>query len=305
MSNKITSFVEKFYPYALESEKLTKIPAVFTLAQSALETGWGKKSMGNNLFGITANKYWDGERVLVKTFEFHDSPNVKYPEVESVTYLPDKNKYKYIVHRYFRKYESYTECFNDHNEFLQKKRYRKAFDHVDDPKAFATEVAKAGYATSLHYASTLHKVIDRIQMVIDRLDLDKNDPNATYGKVIPARLNVRASFSLKAPVVLVINKEQQIRVWEKHEGWYKIRKGVRGWVSSKYIDEHGVVTAGSLNVRETAAGKLVDKVRKGTALVVLNEENGWSQVSSEQWVMGKFIEIIVDDEKEKATSANG
>ena len=294
MSEKIKKFVEEFYPYARESQNLTKIPAVFTLAQAALETGWGEKAEGNNLFGITANKNWTGETILVKTFEFHSTPDVKYPEVESVTYLPDKNKYKYIVRRYFRKYKSYTDCFNDHNEFLQKERYKKAFDYTDDPKGFATEVANAGYATALNYAETLHKMIDKLQSIIDELDIDQNDPAGTYGTVNIARLNVRALYLPEAPVVHVLLKDQQVRIWEKVEGWYKIRKGLRGWISTKYLNESGAIIPGSLNVRaKPVNGAVVDQIKQGTVPIVVTTEGEWVQISTEQLVMGKFVDIIV------------
>jgi flagellar protein FlgJ len=302
MSKKINDFVRKFYPFAVESQKQTKIPAVFTLAQAALETGWGEKSEGNNLFGITANKYWKGETVLVKTWEFHDTPNVKYPEIESITFLEDKQKYKYIVRRYFRKYKSYTECFNDHNEFLLKPRYAKAFDHTDDAKAFANEVAKAGYATSLNYAKTLHRVIDRIQNTIDELDLDPDADIGTFGVVRSPKLNVRVAPAIDAPKVAELVKDQRVRVFEKREAWYKIRKGVAGWISNKFLNENGAVIANTLNVRAEPGGSLVGSLVQGNKPFTIVEDGEWNKISTEQWVSAKFIDIEIHDETPKTES---
>ena len=57
MSN-ITSqqFVNKCYPFALQVQEVTGIPAISILAQAALESDWGKKAIGNNIFGIKFRK---------------------------------------------------------------------------------------------------------------------------------------------------------------------------------------------------------------------------------------------------------
>ena len=47
-------FVKKYHPFALETERKTGIDARFTLAQAALETGWGKSAPGNMFFGVKA-----------------------------------------------------------------------------------------------------------------------------------------------------------------------------------------------------------------------------------------------------------
>ena len=50
-------------------QRATGIPASFTLAQAALESGWGARCPGNNLFGIKADKAWKGPTVDVPTHE--------------------------------------------------------------------------------------------------------------------------------------------------------------------------------------------------------------------------------------------
>ena len=225
---------------------------------------------------------------------------MKYPEIESITYLEDKKKYKYIVRRYFRKYKSFTECFNDHNEFLLKSRYAKAFDHTDNAKEFANAIAKAGYATSLNYARTLHKVIDRIKMTVEELGLNENAAKGTYGIVVSATLNVRATPSIDAPKVGELERDQRVRVFEKLASWYKIRKGIAGWVSSKFVDDNGVITASKLNVRAEPGGSLVGKLVRGSKPLIIAENDGWSRISNEQWVSAKFIEIEMDDEEQVA-----
>lgn len=46
-------FIEAVQPYALWVQETYGIPAAALIAQSALETGWGRYVSGNNLFGIT------------------------------------------------------------------------------------------------------------------------------------------------------------------------------------------------------------------------------------------------------------
>ena len=43
-------FVAWIYPAA---ERIGEISPLFVTAQAALESGWGKSAIGNNLFGIT------------------------------------------------------------------------------------------------------------------------------------------------------------------------------------------------------------------------------------------------------------
>ncbi len=47
---KETAFFRKYYDYAVPIEREFRVPALFTVAQSALETGWGKKAPANNMF---------------------------------------------------------------------------------------------------------------------------------------------------------------------------------------------------------------------------------------------------------------
>jgi flagellar protein FlgJ len=154
-------FVDALKIPALTIEQKYKVPQLFTIAQAALESGWGKSAIGNNLFGIKAGKSWTGLKQLIKTTEYHDNPNVKYPEVISI--VPFGSKYKYTVRDYFRDYISIEECLLDHANFLiVNKRYSAAFNYTD-PKEFAKEVAKAGYATAPNYAEQLCSMIDSVK----------------------------------------------------------------------------------------------------------------------------------------------
>ncbi len=159
-------FVKKYKPFALESEKKTGISHLFTLAQAALESGWGERGVGNNFFGIKAAEDTPAnKKQLFKTTEVLNAPNLgyKFHQVMSIYQLPS-GKYKYEVKDWFRKYDTPEECFTDHAEFFfRNKRYAKALLVRNDPYKFAEEVAKAGYATATNYAKILKDVIKTIE----------------------------------------------------------------------------------------------------------------------------------------------
>lgn len=174
---KPTTEKEKFVcdtlPYARAAEKADGISAVFRVAQGALESGWGKSGIGNNLFGITAGSTWKGKKVLKTTTEYHETDNVKYPEILSVDWSADRGMFRYKVKRYFRDYDSLTEAFIDHGRVLQSAHFKHAQPYKNDPKRFveALQSGKSKYATSTKYVQAVHKVIDEVVTIIQKLEL--------------------------------------------------------------------------------------------------------------------------------------
>jgi flagellum-specific peptidoglycan hydrolase FlgJ len=161
------AFVAKYMPYARKTEAATGISAIFIVAQAALESGWGKSSIGNNVFGITASSNWKGKKQLLTTMEYHDTQTVKYPEVISITWDPERKKYKYVVKRYFRDYDSIEEAFLDHARVLSLPHFAHAQPYKADPLAFA-QALQAGpkkYATSPRYAEVLGRVVEIIESI--------------------------------------------------------------------------------------------------------------------------------------------
>lgn len=155
------SFVKALVEPAKADEAITKVPYLFSIAQAALESGWGKSTIGNNIFGIKADKSWQGKKILITTTEWHNDDTHVYPQTISIEKVG--NKYKYIVKDYFRDYDTLQEGITDHSRFLTvNKRYAEAFKY-SDPYLFADEVAKAGYATAPDYAYQLRQMINSIK----------------------------------------------------------------------------------------------------------------------------------------------
>ena len=128
-------------PAARESMKRTGIPASVTLAQAALETGWGKATIGDakNLFGMKGTG--PAGSITVSTQEY---VNGRYVTIRDN----------------FRKYNNWSESFDDHARLIsQGSRYRNSMANKGNPDQFARELQKAGYATSPTYASTLISIM--------------------------------------------------------------------------------------------------------------------------------------------------
>jgi flagellar protein FlgJ len=114
----------------------TGIPASITLAQAALESSWGSRAPGNNLFGIKADRSWTGATVSFQTTEHLGGKDVS---------LTDK----------FRAYSSYAESMVDHAKFLlANPRYGPCFKQIDGI-GWARALQAAGYATDPDYADKL------------------------------------------------------------------------------------------------------------------------------------------------------
>ncbi|WP_229769507.1 glycoside hydrolase family 73 protein [Burkholderia pseudomallei] len=114
----------------------TGVPASVTVAQAALESSWGKRAPGFNLFGIKADLSWQG---LVTEQVTHEVVNGKSIEIMAR----------------FRAYDGWQGSIDDHADFLRSNpRYHSAFDCKNGPD-FARAIARAGYATDPLYADKL------------------------------------------------------------------------------------------------------------------------------------------------------
>lgn len=138
-------FIAMLLPAARECHKLTGIPASFTIAQAALESGWGEKAPGNNLFGIKPGPRWKGPIVTFSTHEY----------VKGV---------RMAVEDTFRAYPDYAACLADRAGFFRDNpRYKECFKERTG-HGWALAVARAGYATDPSYAATLIRVMDGRKM---------------------------------------------------------------------------------------------------------------------------------------------
>ena len=160
-------FVKWLYP---EAKKLPDISPVFTVAQAALESGWGGHIIGKyNLFGITKGA-WTGKTLLVDTTEVFNSATVQFkaPEqVLKVTKLPS-GKYHYDCKRLFRYYDSLESALQDHFKIFYQPAFREDLAFASDPVKFAQAIqqGKQHYATDPNYVKTMTSVIGMVQKIV-------------------------------------------------------------------------------------------------------------------------------------------
>jgi flagellar protein FlgJ len=147
-------FVKTYLPFAKTVEKKTGFSYLIPLTQGAQESGWGKKAVGNNFFGIKDTDGINDNEQLIITTEFSKNGNLKFPIILSKVF--SGKLFKYTIKDYFRKYDSAEIAFTDHiNFFLKNPRYKEAIKYKQDPDRFFIEIAKAGYATDPNYATNL------------------------------------------------------------------------------------------------------------------------------------------------------
>jgi flagellum-specific peptidoglycan hydrolase FlgJ len=137
-------FIAALAPGAVACMQKTRIPASFTIAQAALESGWCHSALAydaKNLFGVKADPSWHGEMIAMQTREYQKGQWVTVPAK-------------------WRKYPTWEACIEDHAGFLlYNPRYHLAFEHCGDVEAFVQAIAKAGYATDPQYAAKIISII--------------------------------------------------------------------------------------------------------------------------------------------------
>jgi len=130
-------YIQQWKNEAMKQMKVHGIPASITLAQGILESRSGQSELtvkSNNHFGIKCHSTWKGKKV----------------------YADDDKK-----NECFRKYKNAGQSFEDHSQFLLKKRYAGLFElKKSDYKGWAKGLKKAGYATDPAYARLLIKLIE-------------------------------------------------------------------------------------------------------------------------------------------------
>lgn len=150
-------FIEMVEPIAIDVyEKYGIYPSV-TISRAAIESNWGKSELSKeyfNLFGIKADKSWNGRSVSMNTKE-------GYNDVEQAA---------------FRRYSSYKESIYDYGKFLsENKRYEKAgLFKAKNGKGQAQVLEDAGYATKENFKGEL-VYADVLINLMDRYNLEKID----------------------------------------------------------------------------------------------------------------------------------
>ena len=151
MSEYKAEFFEKYAAAAIEEQKRYGIPASVTLAQMAVESGYGESNLArqdNNYFGIKASDKWIKAG---KPWSYHHDDHFN-----------DK----------FCTFASPLDSLEYHSKVLMADRYKACRRYASDDHTHWIEgIKKGGYATDPRYVGT-------IEGVIKKYGLDKYDRQA-------------------------------------------------------------------------------------------------------------------------------
>ncbi|HED14418.1 MAG TPA: flagellar assembly peptidoglycan hydrolase FlgJ [Gammaproteobacteria bacterium] len=147
-TQKIT-FIRQVLPHAQQAAQALYVPAEVLVAQTALETGWGKymprQANGQssfNYFGIKVGQSWKG--LVANT----DTTEVVQGQTKAVVAS-------------FRAYSDPRESFTDYVDLIKTSpRYRQVLQSRGDSNRYVDALQGAGYATDPQYAKKIRSILE-------------------------------------------------------------------------------------------------------------------------------------------------
>jgi flagellar protein FlgJ len=136
----IQSFAQRLGPLLEEAGRQLGVSPKLLLAHAALETGWGRSVVGNNLFGIKAGASWAGSAVKTMTHEVEAGQTVSREAS-------------------FRAYPTLDAAVQDFVALISNSpRYRAVIGVGQDAAAYGQGLLAGGYATDTEYARKLEAI---------------------------------------------------------------------------------------------------------------------------------------------------
>jgi murein DD-endopeptidase MepM/ murein hydrolase activator NlpD/flagellum-specific peptidoglycan hydrolase FlgJ len=163
---------------AKQAEAETGVPAQVQIAQWALESGWGKKSIGNNVFGMTATNRHQKRQTVNTTEDMTMQEFARLSKQEQATAREInggefqsnwEGKKKFRVNREFADYDSIKDSFKDHARLLADPKgpyagamaeYRK----TGDINKYIESISPT-YASDRNYGSTVKQIANQNSVV--------------------------------------------------------------------------------------------------------------------------------------------
>lgn len=133
-----SDFINRITPAAKAASQETGIDWRIIAAQAAHESGYGKHSPGNMIFGVKAGRGYAGETQTLRTHEVIGGQSV-------------------AVHAKFRKYSSIEESVKDYTKVMGGKLGRgvRAASGLEDQ---LTALGRSGYATDPNYHTKISNI---------------------------------------------------------------------------------------------------------------------------------------------------
>ena len=140
-AQEMANFSQTVMPLLQQAAQQLGVSPKILLAQTAIETGWGRSVVGNNLFGIKAGSSWNGQKINAATHEYENGGLVSITDA-------------------FRAYPSYEASVRDFVSVVATNpRYRAALGTGEDVARYAHGLLSGGWATDIGYAQKLQAVV--------------------------------------------------------------------------------------------------------------------------------------------------
>lgn len=143
MNGSNADFVSAMLPHAIEASKATGVDPRIILAQSAIETGFGRSAPGNNYFGIKSHGEAGGNTMA--TTEVVDGQPVR-------------------VNDSFRAFPSMAASAAGYADFLNKNPRYAGLKSAQGLEAQAAALQASGYATDPHYGGKVLSIARRLPL---------------------------------------------------------------------------------------------------------------------------------------------
>lgn len=156
-SLKNACFVDNFFSRVVDEAIASKSLPSVTIAQAAIETGYGKSNkLQNNIFGIK------GRGIRATTHEVYKGRWVK-------------------INANFQYFPTLKDAFNKHYEILHRYGAR-GYDH----EQWINRIVRCGYATDPMYSHKIRFVINKYGLVrLDRIQKYKSELNRNTATFVP------------------------------------------------------------------------------------------------------------------------
>ena len=192
---KTTDFIDILAPYAVADQFRSGVLASITIAQGALESGWGRSAPGNNLFGIKGTG--------------QERETREYVNGEWIT-----------IQDGFRVYESWEGSVRDHSDFLiANGRYTRAgfFKYCKemDYRGAAQALQSAGYATDPNYATKLINIIETYELTVYDEEA-KNRMNELFQRITELENEMAALLKAVSPLQITAAPDWFVQEFGDH-----------------------------------------------------------------------------------------
>jgi|SRR5579863_2389999 len=158
---------------AVSSEKSTGVPAELTVAQWAIESGWGANSPNCNCFGIKTYPGCYGSQLLTthewftteQAMAFRKAHPDRMCEVDSASGADLNGRMRYKIQDLFATFKTLADCFSKRAELIQSygpelDQYKKDGNLYNLIKAISTK-----YSTDPNYANTILSIASMPEVV--------------------------------------------------------------------------------------------------------------------------------------------